>query len=438
LLRFDGYYILADIMEIPNMRQKASKILQQMMSKYCLGLDVPEDPFLPQRNHGFFALYTIAAVMYRWFVFFSILFFLNKVFEPYGLKVIGQIIALMGLVGLIVQPLWAAGKFFHMPGRMDQVKWPRVYATVGIVAAVLAGILLIPFPQNVTCSLQVQALKSQPVYVDVPGRLDEILVAPGDSVEEGDVIAQLSSPEVQLEVDRLAAEVKQYKSRIETLSRQRHDDPAAAAAMLEAEAMHNAKLRDLAKRQEDLDRLKVRAPASGILLAPMTVPSRPTPQDQLPRWSGSPFDPRNRGMYVEVSTEMALCEIGDPQQMEAVLAIDQADIEFVKIGDDVRIKLESMPWKTFESEVAEISRRDMRVAPTSLANQAGGALATTTDQATGAQKPISTTYQASVPLGDADGKLRIGMRGEAKIRVGTNTIFGRLWRYLQHTINFDL
>ena len=122
LLRFDGYYIMSDLMEIPNLRQKSSKILQRFMAEYCLGLEQQEDPFLPHGNQIFFAMYTVAAVIYRWIVVFSILMFLNSVLEPYGLQVVGRLIAGMGLFGLIIQPMWKLGKFLHVPGRMHQVK----------------------------------------------------------------------------------------------------------------------------------------------------------------------------------------------------------------------------------------------------------------------------------------------------------------------------
>ena len=78
LLRFDGYYILSDIVEIPNLRQKSTSIMSRILAKWCLGMELPEEPFLPQRNHFFFALFTIAAVAYRWVILFSILFFLSS------------------------------------------------------------------------------------------------------------------------------------------------------------------------------------------------------------------------------------------------------------------------------------------------------------------------------------------------------------------------
>ena len=73
LLRYDGYYILADLTEIPNLRQKATTILSSTMAEWCLGLEPNEDPFLPQRNQAFFAVYSVAAAIYRWVVVISIL-----------------------------------------------------------------------------------------------------------------------------------------------------------------------------------------------------------------------------------------------------------------------------------------------------------------------------------------------------------------------------
>ena len=206
LLRFDGYYILSDLIEIPNLRQKATKILQHYAAQYCLGIELPEDPFLPQRNKAMFAMYTVAATAYRWFVFFSILFFLNKVFEPYGLKVIGQVIALTGVFGLVVFPLWQMGKFLHLPGRMDQLKLKNLYATLAILVAVILGILFIPFPRYVHCPVLVRPKDAASVYVETPGKLVELAVQLGQNVKSGDLIAQLENLDVEKDLRVLEAD----------------------------------------------------------------------------------------------------------------------------------------------------------------------------------------------------------------------------------------
>ena len=197
LLRYDGYYILSDILEIPNLRQKASSILNRKLGKWCLGLEEPEDPFLPKRNQGLFAFYTVASFFYRWFILLSILYFLNKVFEPYGLKVIGQMIALASLYGLIVMPLVKVYKFFRVPGRMNKVKKVRMFATLALLAAVVGGAFFIPFPSSVLCNFELQPREATSVYVEVQGKIEEILVEPGQRVEAGDLLVKLSNLDLE-------------------------------------------------------------------------------------------------------------------------------------------------------------------------------------------------------------------------------------------------
>ena len=89
LLRFDGYYITMDTLEIPNLRQKSSEILKRWFQKTCLGLELQDNPFLPTRNRALFGIYTIASFIYRWVVAFGIIMFLNQVLKPYGLQSLG-------------------------------------------------------------------------------------------------------------------------------------------------------------------------------------------------------------------------------------------------------------------------------------------------------------------------------------------------------------
>ena len=185
LLRYDGYYILADILEIPNLRQKATTILSRKMGTWFLGLEEPDDPFLPKRNQAMFALYSVAAATYSWVVMVSILFFLFKVFEPYRLEVIGQMIAVASIASMIGRPLWSVGKFFYVPGRVDDVKKPRLYATLGVLGVIILAFLFLPLPYHLFCALEVQPHNPDQVYVKVDGQLDEIGVEPGETVKTG-------------------------------------------------------------------------------------------------------------------------------------------------------------------------------------------------------------------------------------------------------------
>ena len=162
LLRYDGYYILADLIEIPNLRQKATTILSRKLGEWCLGMEPPEDPFLPQRNQMFFALYSVAAAAYRWVVAFSICWFLYQLFQSYHLKIVGQVVVAASLYGLFVMPLYQVGKFFYVPGRIEQVKKPHFYTSLGVLAALLLAFFFLPLPHSVICTLEIQARDAQP------------------------------------------------------------------------------------------------------------------------------------------------------------------------------------------------------------------------------------------------------------------------------------
>ena len=185
LLRYDGYYILSDLLEIPNLRQKASEILNRKLGEWCLGLESPENPFLPDHHQTLFAIYSLAAVTYSWVVVLSILWFLQRMLEPYHLKSIGRVIAAAAMYGLFVQPLWKLFKFFRVPGRTDQVKKVRLFATIGVVGAIVAALFMLPLPHREYCMLQIQPHEAVSVRVIVPGRIEEILVEPGQHVEAG-------------------------------------------------------------------------------------------------------------------------------------------------------------------------------------------------------------------------------------------------------------
>ena len=211
LLRYDGYYILADVMEIPNLRQKATSILSRWLGQLCLGLEPPEDPFLPQRNKALFILFTVAAAAYRWVVAFSICFFLYRLFQSYNLKFVGECVVAASLYGLLVMPLYQVGKFFYVPGRLDQVKKPHLYSTLGVLTAVVLAICFLPLPHSVICTLEIQARDAVPVYVEVPGKLLELDVKAGDHVTEGQQLAQLENTEIDLKIAELNGTVNEYE-----------------------------------------------------------------------------------------------------------------------------------------------------------------------------------------------------------------------------------
>ncbi len=443
LLRYDGYYILADLTEIPNLRQKATTILSRKLGEWCLGLEPQEDPFLPQRNQLFFALYSVAAAAYRWVVAISICWFLYKLFQSYHLKFVGQIVVAMSLYGLFFMPLYQLGKFFYVPGRIDQVKKPYFYTTLGVLTAVVLAFCFLPLPHSVVCTLEVQARDAKPVYVDVAGNLVERYVKPGQRVVAGQALAQLQNFDLDLEVAKLEGTVKEYSQKLEDLRQQSFRDrhalgeiPAVQEALATAE-------KQLKEKRDDQRRLLLVAPEPEALdpknlmvLPPPVTPSRDDPEEKLPTWSGTPLDPENLGAHLEPG--VLFCQIGDPKVLEAVMVIDQTDRNLIQEGQDVDIKLEGFPSVTIHSTIKEIAESALKVTPKRLSTKSGGELPTKTNPQTGAEEPMSTTYQARAPIDDPAGQYRLGLRGQARVHTKWISLGARLWRLVAHTFNFKL
>ncbi|WP_428306834.1 biotin/lipoyl-binding protein [Lacipirellula sp.] len=442
LLRYDGYYILSDILEIPNLRQKASTILNRKLGKWCLGLEEQEDPFLPKRHQALFALYTIASALYRWVVLFSILFFLNKVFEPYGLKVLGQALAIASIYGMFVMPAMAVWKFFRVPGRWSKVKRVRLYITLSLLAGIVASLFLVPLPMHVMSPFELQPYDAENVYVEVPGRLVKIGVKSGQHVKKGDLIAQLENLDLEMEIARLQGERAALETEIENLDSLLYQPSKADKAAGDYDTARkklDGVIRELAQKETDLTRLTIVAPRDGVVIPPLRTLQRPrTDAAELPQWTGTPLDERNIGSSLSPQGQQNLiCMIGDPNEWEAVMIVDQDDSDLVKDGQEVQLMFEESAYHVFKTQISSISGEHVTAAPTRLASTNGGSLAAQQNP-DGSISPLNTSFQVTARLNNAQDLLNNGLTGAARIDVAPKTVIQRVWRYLSRTFNFEL
>ena len=435
LLRYDGYYILSDVLEIPNLRQKANTILGRLASRWCLGIKQQEDPFLPQRNLGLFALYAVASSVYGWVVTASIFLFVWNVFKPYRLEVLGQLLAFGAVWGLVIRPLQGMIKFFKVPGRRDEVKSANVAVTAAVAAAVIGGIALIPLPQRVWCPVELRPRGEETVYVSVPGTLAELRVRPNAVVRKGDELARLVNVDLDLEIADLEGKERQYESRLKSLERERFSDPAAGLEIGTVEESLAGVREQLARKRQDRSELVLVAPRDGVVLPPPSVKRQDDRAGMLPAWSGHVLDESNLGAMLQEGT--VLCLVGDPDRFEAVMVVDQTEVEFVTAGQPVDLKLDSFAWQTFRGTVDQLAESHIEAGSERLSVKAGGQVPTETD-ASGREIPISTSYEALMTLDDPEAVFTPGMRGTARIQVGSRTLGQWLLRLLWQTFNFRM
>lgn len=435
LLRFDGYYILSDIMEIPNLQQKSSASLTNLLKKHVLGMEHVHTQMMPTRNIPMFAAYAAASIVYRWFIVFAILIFLNRVFEPWGLQVVGQMIAVMAIGMMIGMPLWKLYQFFKNPAQRYQIKMKRSLVVIGSVLAVVAIAGSIPYPHYVHCDFTVRSRDSVTAYVQTPGEIEAVLVQPMEPVKAGDPVLRLKNLEMQEQLDRITSSLREKQAQIAVLkTHSLRGDPSAVAGLALAESEISSLEALERKTRVRIDRLVIRAPQDGILLPVIDSARSPESEDGLASQPLFAFEPENRNAWLSLGAPVFA--VGNPNDLEAVMAVNEERVTYVKPKLAIELKPDAFASRTIDSTIDAVGRQAIEP-PEQQA--AGGTPATSLRQmAADAMGGPSNRYFATASLGDADALgLRIGSRGRARIRAGSLSLFGRISRWAADTFRFQ-
>ncbi len=430
LLRYDGYYMLADLVEVPNLRQQAGALIKQVFGRFYLGTDLENDRVLPGRHRLALMLYAVLAAAYRVFVLVTILWFCHEVLKPYRLEVLARMLAVAAVGGLLIGPAIRGIKFLRDPLRTDDVKWSRLFLRGGLTLAGLAGLSLIPLPYSVKTAAIVQPQDATRVYVAVDGTLENA-IASGTQVQPGDVLGELHNLDIQKEVVETRGKIHEQELKLQNLKLSQRADPKAKAQIPAAEQALAELRKRLAEREENARRLTITAPVAGTVLPP-AFQDEAAAEGELARWSGSPLDPKNLHGYLETGT--LFCLIGDAEKMEALLVIDQGDVQFVRPGQTVRLRLEERPGELLTGVVEDVAQIDLKVTPRELLQHED--LPTRLNEQ-GRPELVSTSYQARVRLDPHNARLSAGSTGSAKIKTAPQSLAARLSRYLSRTFRMD-
>lgn len=431
LIKFDGYYMFADFLEVPNLREKSGKAMREWFGSYCLGIEPQPDPFDPIQSRGWFVLYAVAAAVYRCILTVTIGLMLYQMLKPYRLESIGAALAIASVAGLIGQTVWQVIQMIRAP-RETPLSRPRIIVTLLMMAAILVGIAFVPVPIYIEAPFTVQPRGVVHVYSSHPGLVAEIHSQAGSQVQKDDLIFQLVNEEKQDKLLELQEELQVQQAKVKTYHAL---GSSAEKAMAE---QHVASLQEqIQELKTELAQLEIRSPIGGRVIAPPTrpEPDRTSTDGRLPGWSGTPLDPENLGGFIEEQTH--LCSIAPGEEMEAVLLIDQLDRNELSPGTTIRLKIDHLPAVVHDGVIREISRRHQEFAPPQLSNKSGGTLPTVSEDS-GAERLTSIVYEATVDV-DLPAELSLsGNRGRARLLLSHKPLAYWAYRWLRRTLYFRL
>lgn len=439
LVRCDGYYILSDLADVPNLWQESQRVLFETLSHRLLGCEPADNATWSPRQRLALGSYAALSLAYRAVLIVVSLWFVFRVLEPYGLTPLAVVVAGLALATRSLPPLVRATRWLGRPTARRR-RPGRLSLSLLAIATLLGVAAFVPLPYRVSAPLWIEPEDAKPVYVTLDGTL-ESAVAPGTSVAQDEVVATLSRAALEREIEAEAREVAQLALRLRSLRLGLPDDPSLAPQIpATTQALAEAERR-LSRRRDDRERLTLRAPIAGTVLPPppterpvarrgswdvATTLASSAAARNLAAWEGTPLDEANRGSYLETGT--LVCQVGDPRRVEALALIGQADQPFVAPGQSVRLRLAVVPDAIVAGRIVELSQADTGTLPEALA-------ASLDLPRTSTGEVAETYYQARVTLQESERPLPLGALGTARIDVAPQPLFSRLGRWLRRTMS---
>lgn len=354
LLRYDGYYILSDWLETPNLAERARGLVGGAWRRWLLDEPDVVDPLLSPAKRKTLWLYAIGAKVYLALVMGGLFILMLKLARPYQLQNLVYSLAAVTLAGMLARPIAAVVRLATNPLVRSRWRWDRAVLSAGALLLGLTSLYYIPMDRRVEAPLVIVPRQNHPLYAIAAGELRRALPV-GAEVSVGDVVVELHNPELELACAEAATMVRERAVRVAQLQTLQATQPGVSRQLPAARAELADAKAQLAEYEAMVDSLTIRAPHAGRVVAAPDRPADRRRHDQLVAWSGSPLDPRNQGAWIEPKTP--LCVIAGSAAAAAWAGVEQADVPVVSAGQTVRVLVDEQPFSALTGRITHVASR---------------------------------------------------------------------------------
>ncbi|HED54891.1 MAG TPA: PqqD family peptide modification chaperone [Phycisphaerales bacterium] len=257
LLRYDGYYILSDLVGSPNLAQRARALWVYLMHSRVFGVVSARAPYVRDPAElRLLLIYHALALPYRLLISFSILVLISRKYLSLGL-VLALFFAVVWLVWPIAKSVWFLLTSPTLMGRRSRA----IGATLAMVVPPVVLLGVVPLPASSTLPGVVEPDGMELLRVESPGYVRSVLVDVGTAVRAGDIIAELENPSLVADARAAEARVRYAQAALDEAGTLETAFRRVAEARLERA---QAEYEDYARR---IEQLSVRANRSGTFAA---------------------------------------------------------------------------------------------------------------------------------------------------------------------------
>lgn len=362
-MRFDGYFLLSDAMDFPNLHERSGAMGRWWMRRALWGLDVPPPEAHSRRMASFLVVFAFLTWAYRAVVFVGIAVLVYLAF----FKLLGILLMAVEVTWFLARPVWTEAREVWKQRASLKPRWLRIAA---LLALVLGSLTLLAWSGESRAPALLMAREETRVYAPVPARVAAVPVRAGQLVEAGQVVLQLEAPDLayrgranEVRIRRLNGEL----SRIPASDRQRESSLVLQQELAQARSEQQAIDAELAL-------LTLRAPHGARLVD--------VPADLAPgRW---------------VHPRQLLGRLVDARQSQVRAWVSETQVRRLAVGDEVAFVPRQPELGILRGKVVRIDPTGSRVLPHQLLEgRHGGDLAAAQD-AKGEWMLRETLYQVDV------------------------------------------
>ena len=399
LLRFDGYYILSDLIEIPNLRSRSTRYLAYLCEKNLLGRKDAEPPPSTRGERYWFFFYPIASFIYRIFILTAIILFIAE-----QLFFVGVALAIWAVVAWVCLPCFKMAKYIFTSPKLRKVRGRAVAVSGGILAALLILICVVPAPLRSTTEGVIWIPDDAIVRAQIDGDVLRFLTKPGERVEVGAPLIEFRDEQTELDVKIRRAALEEARARLDDAKTK---NPASAEIVREEVAERE---KQLAIAEEKFESRIAKSKTAGIFVAPQ--------HEDL------------RGRFVQDGSVLAYVLSFD--KLTARVVVPQHELDLVRHRtEDVQVKLAESIWKNVPAKVLrEVPAGSPELPSAALSTQGGGKFATDPRDQRGV-RTMDHVFQFDLELPVEEGVINVGGRVHARFHHGWEPLASRWYRSLR-------
>lgn len=389
-MRFDGYFILSDLLDFPNLHERASALARVALRRNVLGLDEAWPEPFPVGQRRLLVAFAITTWLYRLVLFLGIAVAVYLFF----FKLLGIVLFMVELAWFIALPVkrelshWWQQRA-RIPGRRKQA----LYLLLGLTLAALA----VPWHSQVDAVGVARAEHQLRVYTPYPARLQSL--RQGGTVSAGEVLAVLDEPDLDARLRSSEVSARSYRARLSGLLA----DPGGLAEDAATRQRLNVQSEEARAARSELARLTLQAPFAGVWLD---------------------LDPDFRaGQWLNRQEPLGM--LIDPRHWQVDAYVAQDQVHHLAVGNPVKFYPEGQATPLSGKVLAIGSTRAAQLAHRMLSSHFGGPVPTTSQPLV----PNNALFQVLVALDEPLASVR-ETRGRLKIEGEKRSVLGELGKWV--------